>query len=56
VRLVATDTVFSMDGDLAPLTEMLALCEQHDAWLLLDDAHGVGVLGESAAARSSTSR
>ena len=47
VRLVATDTVFSMDGDLAPLTELLALCERHDAWLLLDDAHGIGVLGES---------
>ena len=47
VRLVATDTIFSMDGDLAPVAEMLALCERHDAWLLLDDAHGIGVLGES---------
>lgn len=47
VRLVATDTVFSMDGDLAPVTQMLALCDRHDAWLLLDDAHGVGVLGDS---------
>jgi 8-amino-7-oxononanoate synthase len=45
VRLVATDTVFSMDGDIAPLRELLALCERHDAWLLLDDAHGMGVLG-----------
>jgi 8-amino-7-oxononanoate synthase len=45
VRLVATDTVFSMDGDLAPLPELLELCERHDAWLLLDDAHGIGVLG-----------
>jgi 8-amino-7-oxononanoate synthase len=45
VRMVATDTVFSMDGDLAPVPELLALCERHDAWLLLDDAHGVGVLG-----------
>lgn len=45
VRVVATDTVFSMDGDVAPLPELLALCERHDAWLLLDDAHGVGVLG-----------
>jgi len=51
VRVVATDTVFSMDGDLAPVPELLALCERHDAWLLLDDAHGVGVLG--AAGRGS---
>ena len=47
VRLVATDAVFSMDGDLAPLPGLLALCERHDAWLLLDDAHGLGVLGAS---------
>lgn len=46
VRVVATDTVFSMDGDLAPVPELLALCERHDAWLLLDDAHGMGVLGK----------
>jgi 8-amino-7-oxononanoate synthase len=45
-KLITTDAVFSMDGDLAPLREMLALCEQHDAWLLVDDAHGFGVLGE----------
>jgi 8-amino-7-oxononanoate synthase len=45
-RVIATDTVFSMDGDLAPLQELLALAEAHDAWLLLDDAHGIGVLGE----------
>ena len=45
VRVVATDAVFSMDGDLAPLPEMLELCERHDAWLLVDDAHGIGVLG-----------
>ncbi|MEO5694275.1 MAG: 8-amino-7-oxononanoate synthase [Usitatibacter sp.] len=45
VRVVATDTVFSMDGDLAPVPELLALCERHEAWLLLDDAHGFGVLG-----------
>jgi len=44
-RLVVTDAVFSMDGDLAPLQEMLALCERHDAWLVIDDAHGFGVLG-----------
>ena len=44
-KLVITDAVFSMDGDMAPLPELLALCEQHDAWLLVDDAHGFGVLG-----------
>lgn len=45
-KLMITDAVFSMDGDLAPLPELLELCEQHDAWLLVDDAHGFGVLGE----------
>jgi 8-amino-7-oxononanoate synthase len=44
-RLVVTDGVFSMDGDIAPLPAMLELCERHDAWLLIDDAHGFGVLG-----------
>lgn len=44
--LVATDGVFSMDGDIAPLGRLSALCAQHDAWLLSDDAHGVGVLAE----------
>ena len=45
-KLIITDAVFSMDGDIAPVPELLALCEQYDAWLLLDDAHGFGVLGE----------
>ncbi len=49
--LVATDTVFSMDGDLAPLDELIALCEAHDAWLLTDDAHGLGVVHAAAGAR-----
>lgn len=46
VKLIATDAVFSMDGDLAPLPQLLALAEDHDAWLVVDDAHGFGVLGE----------
>ncbi|MES2024265.1 MAG: 8-amino-7-oxononanoate synthase [Pseudomonadota bacterium] len=45
-KMVVTDSVFSMDGDLAALPQLLALCEQHDAWLVVDDAHGFGVLGE----------
>lgn len=44
-KLVLTDAVFSMDGDIALVPEILALCEKHDAWLMLDDAHGFGVLG-----------
>lgn len=44
-KLVLVDAVFSMDGDLAPLPDLLALCERFDAWLLVDDAHGFGVLG-----------
>jgi 8-amino-7-oxononanoate synthase len=43
--LIATDGVFSMDGDLAPLHGLAALAEYHDAWLLSDDAHGLGVVG-----------
>jgi 8-amino-7-oxononanoate synthase len=44
--LVATDGVFSMDGDIAPLGRLSVICTAHDAWLLSDDAHGVGVVGQ----------
>ena len=44
--MVVTDGVFSMDGDLAPVGEMLALSKAHDAWLMTDDAHGIGVINE----------
>ena len=47
LKLIVTDGVFSMDGDLAPVTELLALAEQYDALLIVDDAHGFGLLGES---------
>ncbi|MXS82638.1 8-amino-7-oxononanoate synthase [Nitrosomonas oligotropha] len=45
-KLVISDAVFSMEGDIAPVRRLTALCERYHAWLLLDDAHGFGVLGE----------
>ena len=47
--IVATEGVFSMDGDLAPIAEMLELCERHGALLIVDDAHGTGTIGQGGA-------
>ncbi|MBL5921202.1 8-amino-7-oxononanoate synthase [Lelliottia amnigena] len=45
-QLVVTEGVFSMDGDSAPLCDVLATAQRHNAWMLVDDAHGIGVLGD----------
>jgi 8-amino-7-oxononanoate synthase len=49
LTLVATDGVFSMDGDVAPLAALASIAGHHDAWLLVDDAHGFGVQGATGA-------
>ena len=48
-KLIITDGVFSMDGDIAPLNQITELAEEHDAMVFVDDCHGEGVLGEMAA-------
>lgn len=46
-KLVVTDGVFSMDGDCAPMQPLIETCQQHNAWLMVDDAHGFGCLGDN---------
>ena len=48
-KLVVVDGVFSMDGDTAPLDDLATLCKKQDAWLMVDDAHGFGVMGPTGA-------
>jgi 8-amino-7-oxononanoate synthase len=50
--LLVTETVFSMDGDRAPIAALAALCNDHEAWLMTDDAHGLGVVTQSAQDRA----
>ncbi|MFI5230432.1 MAG: aminotransferase class I/II-fold pyridoxal phosphate-dependent enzyme [Gemmatimonadales bacterium] len=52
IKIVVTDGVFSQHGDIAPLPEMMALAERHDAGVYIDDAHGTGVLGPTGAGTS----
>lgn len=48
-RMISTDGVFSMDGDCAPVAQLATVANNHNAWLMVDDAHGFGVLGETGA-------
>lgn len=47
VKLVVVDAVYSMDGDIAPLPEIIAICRRHDALLMVDEAHSLGVIGKT---------
>lgn len=47
--LILTDSVFSMDGDLCPLPELMAIANKYDCWLLIDEAHATGVMGKTGA-------
>lgn len=55
-KLIVVDGVFSMDGDLAPLEALSQLAQRHNAWLMVDDAHGFGCLGETGAGSVELSR
>jgi 8-amino-7-oxononanoate synthase len=55
-KLIMSDLVFSMDGDIAPVDALLDLAERYDAWLYLDDAHGFGVLNEGRGGLSERAR
>lgn len=47
IRLIVTDGVFSMEGDVAPLVELLKLADQYNAWVVVDDSHALGVIGKT---------
>src|SRR5204862_3816698 len=51
--MIITDVVFSMDGDIAPLPDIVKLAEQYDAFIMIDDAHASGVLGKNGAGTTS---
>jgi 8-amino-7-oxononanoate synthase len=56
VKFIAIESLYSMDGDLAPISEFLMLCEKYDAFLIVDEAHAVGILGENGLGMSYSQR